>query len=34
MDYEERVLFNPLQDNKILDMSKLKRIADHILKCF
>ena len=24
---------NPLQDNKILDWSKLKQIADYILKC-
>ena len=26
-------LSNPLQDNKILDWSKLKQIADDILKC-
>ena len=25
--------FNPLPDNKILDWSKLKQIADDILKC-
>ena len=25
--------FNPLPDNKILDQSKLKKIADDILKC-
>ena len=25
--------FNPLLDNKILDWSKLKQIADDILKC-
>ena len=24
---------NPLPDNKILDWSKLKQIADHILMC-
>ena len=26
-------LFNPLPDNKILDWTKLKQIADDILKC-
>ena len=26
-------LFNPLRDDKILDWSKLKQIADDILKC-
>ena len=26
-------VFNPLPDNKILDWSKLKQIADNILKC-
>ena len=26
--------FNPLPDDKILDWSKLKLIADNILKCF
>ena len=26
-------LFNPLPDNKVLDWSKLKQIADDILKC-
>ena len=26
-------LFNPLQDDKILDWSKSKQIADDILKC-
>ena len=35
---EERVktedfLFNPLPDDKILDWSKMKQIADDILKC-
>ena len=25
--------FNPLPDNKILDWSKFKQIADDILKC-
>ena len=25
--------FNPLSDDKILDRSKLKQIADNILKC-
>ena len=25
--------FNPLPDDKILDWSKLKQIADNILKC-
>ena len=28
------VLFNPIPDDKILDWSKLKQIADDILKCF
>ena len=27
------ILFNSLPDNKILDWSKLKQIADDILKC-
>ena len=27
------VMFNPLPDDKILDWSKLKQIADVILKC-
>ena len=27
------ILINPLPDNKILDWSKLKQIADDILKC-
>ena len=27
------VMFNPLPDGKILDWSKLKQIADDILKC-
>ena len=27
-------LFNPLPDDKILEWSKLKQIADNILKCF
>ena len=27
------LLLNPLPDNKILDWSKLKQIADNILKC-
>ena len=26
-------LFNPLPDNKIIDCSKLKQIADDILEC-
>ena len=29
----EKVMFNPLPDDKILDWSKLKQIADDILKC-
>ena len=27
------ISFNPLSDDKILDWSKLKQIADDILKC-
>ena len=27
------ICYNPLPDNKILDWSKLKQIADNILKC-
>ena len=34
MSFLETVLdFNPLPDDKILDWSKLKQIADEILKC-
>ena len=29
----ETGLFNPLPDNKLLEWSKLKQIADDILKC-
>ena len=29
----ENIMFNPLPDDKILDWSKLKQIADDILKC-
>ena len=29
----QHALFNPLRDNKILDWSKLKQIAEDILKC-
>ena len=29
----ERNIFNPLPNDKILDWSKLKPIADNILKC-
>ena len=29
-----KYVFNPLLDDKILDCSKLKQIADNILKCF
>ena len=32
LDSKERKLLNPLPDNKILDWSKLKQIADDILK--
>ena len=28
-----KIKINPLTDNKILDLSKLKQIADNILKC-
>ena len=28
-----KYVFNPLPDDKILDWSKLKQIADNILKC-
>ena len=28
-----KIAFNPLPDDKILDSSKLKQIADDILKC-
>ena len=28
-----KVFFNPLPDDKILDRSKLKQIADYIKKC-
>ena len=31
--YENYSLVNPLQDDKILDWSKLKQMADYILKC-
>ena len=31
--YAGMILLNPLPDNKILDWSKLKQIADDILKC-
>ena len=27
------MIFNPLADDKILDLSKLKQITDNILKC-
>ena len=29
----EKNKFNPLPDDKILDLPKLKQIADNILKC-
>ena len=31
--YSVKRVFNPLPDDKILDWSKLKQIADDILKC-
>ena len=31
--YYQNTRLNPLPDNKILDWSKLKQIADEILKC-
>ena len=33
MFIEHRGKLNPLADDKILDWSKLKQIADNILKC-
>ena len=32
-DKTSTIEFNPLPDNKILDWSKWKQIADDILKC-
>ena len=33
MNHSEIVVINPLPDDKNLDWSKLKEIADHILTC-